>query len=87
MGIDRHVTPDDRAASPYLEVPFEVPPGAGSVDVRLRYDRAAGVVDLGCMGPAGFRGWSGGLASGSQSRRTTRRLATCPASSRMGSGR
>jgi hypothetical protein len=60
MGIERRVTPDDRAASPYLEVPFEVPPGVGSVEVHLRYDRAAGVVDLGCVGPAGFRGWSGG---------------------------
>ena len=58
--IERQVTLDDRAASPYLEVPFEVPRGVESVEVRLRYDRAAGVVDLGCAGPAGFRGWSGG---------------------------
>ena len=58
--IDRRITLDDRAASPYLEVPFEVAPGVGSVEVRLRYDRAAGVVDLGCLGSAGFRGWSGG---------------------------
>ena len=60
MGIERRVTPEDRAASPYLEVPFDVPSGASSVEVHLRYDRAAGVVDLGCVGPAGFRGWSGG---------------------------
>jgi PHP domain len=58
--IERRVTPEDRAASPYLEVPFEVPSGVGSVGVHLRYDRAAGVVDLGCVGSAGFRGWSGG---------------------------
>jgi hypothetical protein len=60
MRIQRRVTLDDRAASPYLEVPFEVAPGAGSVEARLGYNRAAGVVDLGCIGPAGFRGWSGG---------------------------
>lgn len=54
------LTPDDRAASPYLEVPFEVPSGAGSLEARLSYDRSAGVVDLGCLGPSGFRGWSGG---------------------------
>lgn len=60
MRVERRVTPGDRAASPYLEVPFDVPPGAGSVEVRLGYDRAAGVVDLGCAAPDGFRGWSGG---------------------------
>jgi hypothetical protein len=57
--IDRRVTPDDRAASAYLELPFEVPASAGSLEVRLSYDRRAAVVDLGCAGPAGFRGWSG----------------------------
>jgi hypothetical protein len=30
MRIERRVTPEDRATSPYLEVPFEVPPGVGS---------------------------------------------------------
>jgi hypothetical protein len=53
------VGPDDRAATPYLELPFDVPAGAGSLEVRLHYDRSAAVVDLGCTGPAGFRGWSG----------------------------
>jgi hypothetical protein len=57
--IDRRITPDDRAASAYLELPFDVPVGAGSLEVRLWYDRQAAVVDLGCAGPAGFRGWSG----------------------------
>src|SRR5438128_2155688 len=28
--------------------------------VELEYDRSAAVLDLGCTGPAGFRGWSGG---------------------------
>lgn len=61
MRVVRRLTPDDRAADPYLEIPFEVPAGAGSVEVRLAYDRSGpGVVDLGCAGAAGFRGWSGG---------------------------
>jgi PHP domain len=53
------VSPDDRAAAPYLELPFDVPAGAGSLEVRLHVDRSAAVVDLGCAGPAGYRGWSG----------------------------
>jgi len=31
-----------------------------SVEVTLDYDREHAVVDLGCSGPAGWRGWSGG---------------------------
>jgi hypothetical protein len=53
------LTPDDRAVAPYLEIPFEIAAGAGSLEVRLGYDRRAAVIDLGCAGPAGFRGWSG----------------------------
>jgi hypothetical protein len=60
MRLTRRLTPDDRAASPYFELPFEVPAGADSVEVRLSYDRFAGVIDLGCGSPAGWRGWSGG---------------------------
>ncbi len=60
MRIERRLTPDDRAASPYLELPFEVPADAASLEARLSYDRSDGVVDLGCVGPGGFRGWSGG---------------------------
>ncbi|WP_216853635.1 CehA/McbA family metallohydrolase [Phytoactinopolyspora halotolerans] len=63
MRVERKLTPYDRATSPYLEVPFEVRPGTPSVEVRLAYDRARGVVDLGCLGAAGFRGWSGGARS------------------------
>lgn len=58
--ITRLVTPADRAASPYLELPFEVPAGTDSLEVRLAYDRTAGVIDLGCAAPESFRGWSGG---------------------------
>jgi hypothetical protein len=58
--ITRLVTPADRAADPYLELPFDLPPGTDSLEVRLAYDRTAGVVDLGCNAPQSFRGWSGG---------------------------
>jgi hypothetical protein len=51
---------EDQVASPWHYVEVEVPPGARTLEVRLRYDRRAGVLDLGCLGPAGFRGWSGG---------------------------
>ncbi|WP_166355710.1 CehA/McbA family metallohydrolase [Phytoactinopolyspora limicola] len=63
MRITRTLTPEDRAASPYLELPFEVPPGTPSIEVRLSYNRDHGVVDLGCLDPHGFRGWSGGARS------------------------
>jgi hypothetical protein len=63
-------TPADRAGEIYRELPFELPAGAPGVTATLRYDRRAGVLDLGCFGPAwdgpvgagpaGFRGWSGG---------------------------
>lgn len=54
------LTPDLRAESPYLAVPFAVDGDAASVEVRLTFDRAAAVIDLGCEGAAGWRGWSGG---------------------------
>lgn len=54
------LSPEDRAASPYLEVAFDVPPASTSLEVVLDYDRSRGVVDLGCRAPGGFRGWSGG---------------------------
>jgi hypothetical protein len=57
-------TPDDRAENVYQGVPFEVPPGTARVEVSLSYDRTAGVLDLGCSGADGFRGWSGGARSG-----------------------
>lgn len=51
--------PDDRIASRYQYLPVEVPPGADALRVRLSYDRSQGTLDLGCLGPDGFRGWSG----------------------------
>ena len=54
-------TLEDRFASPWHYLPVEVPPGTGGLRVEFDYDRADGtVLDLGCLGPGGFRGWSGG---------------------------
>ena len=50
----------DRLEQNLRELPFEVPPGTAAISVELTYDRSAGVLDLGCLGAAGFRGWSGG---------------------------
>jgi hypothetical protein len=52
-------TPDDRFASPWHYLPAEVPPGSRGVSVELCYDRSEAALDLGCVGPDGFRGWSG----------------------------
>lgn len=55
-------SPADRAAATWQYLPFEVPAGAGSFSVSLTVsgDPASSVIDLGCQGPEGFRGWSGG---------------------------
>jgi PHP domain len=53
-------TLEDRFASAWHHLPFEVPRRAYAVRVELEYDRAGAVIDLGCLGSAGFRGWSGG---------------------------
>ena len=61
--ITRHSgrwTFEDRFASPWHYLPVEVPPGSREIRVELDYDRTAATLDLGCLGPAGFRGWSGG---------------------------
>jgi len=57
-------TPADQADACYRYLPFEVPPGAGAVAVRLAYDRTAAVLDLGVFDPERFRGWSGGARDG-----------------------
>jgi hypothetical protein len=52
---------DDRLVAPLHYLPVEVPAGTGALRVTLSYPRDSGaVLDLGCLGPAGFRGWSGG---------------------------
>ncbi|MCW3843124.1 CehA/McbA family metallohydrolase [Micromonospora yasonensis] len=50
----------DRAQNIMRHLPVTVAPGTAALTVRLAYSRDAGVLDLGCLGPAGFRGWSGG---------------------------
>ena len=52
--------PEDRCASAWHYLPVEVPPGTAGLRVTLDYDRSAATLDLGCLGPSGFRGWSGG---------------------------
>ncbi len=56
-------TQDDRCGSPWHYLPVEVPHGSAGLRVELDYDRSGAVLDLGCFGPAGFRGWSGGARS------------------------
>ena len=51
---------EDQLAAEYRSIPFEVPGGTPSLEVRLAYDRSAAVIDLGCEAPDGWRGWSGG---------------------------
>ncbi|NDU76464.1 PHP domain-containing protein [Actinomadura sp. DSM 109109] len=51
-------TLEDRLEQGLRELPFEVPRGTASVTVELSFE--GGVIDLGCHGPDGFRGWSGG---------------------------
>ena len=50
----------DRFASAWHYLPVEVPPGSHALRVELAYGAPGCVLDLGCLGPAGFRGWSGG---------------------------
>lgn len=52
-------TIEDRFVSAWHYLPVEVPPGTQGLRVELAYDRSAGVLDLGCLGAGGFRGWSG----------------------------
>ena len=53
-------TLEDRFASPWHYLPVEVPAGTAGLRVELDYERTDGtVLDLGCLGPHGFRGWSG----------------------------
>ncbi|HEY5985338.1 MAG TPA: CehA/McbA family metallohydrolase, partial [Streptosporangiaceae bacterium] len=40
-------------------LPVDVPPGSHALRAELAYDRSTAVLDLGCLGPDGFRGWSG----------------------------
>jgi hypothetical protein len=54
-------TLEDRFAAAWHYLPVEVGPGTAGLRVELDYERTGGaVLDLGCLGPNGFRGWSGG---------------------------
>src|SRR6202034_1815033 len=52
-------TLEDRFASPWQYLPVEVPDGAWGLQAELEYERSGAVLDLGCIGPGGVRGWSG----------------------------
>ncbi len=53
--------PEDRAESQLVPLSVAIPPGVQAFRVALEYDRTnAGVIDLGCDGPDGWVGWSGG---------------------------
>jgi PHP domain len=63
MLVTRHAgrwTLEDRFRTAWHYLPFEVPDGACGLRVELEYERSGAIIDLGCMGVAGFRGWSGG---------------------------
>ncbi|MCI1788154.1 MAG: CehA/McbA family metallohydrolase [Actinomyces sp.] len=62
----RHVTLTDQARERYPGLPFDVDGAVESVEVSLRVTTtgARAVVDLGCEGPHGLRGWSGGARTG-----------------------
>ncbi len=63
MGITRHDgrwTLEDRFAAVWHYLPVDVPPGSCALRAELEYDRSGAILDLGCIGPGGFRGWSGG---------------------------
>jgi PHP domain len=53
-------TLEDRFACTWWYLPVEVPDGACGLRAELEYERSGAVLDLGCIGSAGFRGWSGG---------------------------
>lgn len=55
-----HFSPAEREQNYYQYLPFTVGTGWPSVLVELAYDRSRAVIDIGLIGPEGFRGWSGG---------------------------
>jgi PHP domain len=63
MVVTRHAgrwTLEDRFQSPWQYLPVEVPAGTYGLRAELEYERSGAVLDLGCVGAGGFRGWSGG---------------------------
>ncbi len=64
MHLTHRFTLDDQAEDRYPRLCFEIPAEAGSLEVVVSVSDPDAVVDLGCEGPAGWRGWSGGARSG-----------------------
>jgi hypothetical protein len=61
--LTRHTgtwTIEDRCESTLHYLPLQVPAGSQTLRVLLDFDADGAVLDLGCFGPSGFRGWSGG---------------------------
>lgn len=67
--IVRHFTPADQVSGRYQYIPFDVPPGTGTLRIGYQYDRGNGdhVIDIGLfepgsldLGTTAFRGYSGG---------------------------
>ena len=48
-----HLTHEIQNADRYVRVPFDVPAGTDSLEVRISYDGEAAVIDLGCEGAQG----------------------------------
>jgi hypothetical protein len=54
------LTLEHRFESAWHYLPVEIGPGTAGLRVELEYEHGTGtVLDLGCLGPGGFRGWSG----------------------------
>ncbi|TWD81119.1 hypothetical protein FB561_2223 [Kribbella amoyensis] len=57
----RRWTLDDRAESVWHSLPVDIPPGCPGLSVTLTVPDVEGaVIDIGCEGASGWRGWSGG---------------------------
>lgn len=55
-----HLTHEIQNENRYVRVPFEIPRGTGSIEVRISYNHDMAVIDLGCEGASAWRGWTGG---------------------------
>ena len=60
MDFTVEATPQMQADDRYVYLPFQVALGTTSIGVEIDFDAPLGVIDLGCEGPSGWRGWSGG---------------------------
>ena len=64
ISLGRRFTPDDRAESTWHYLDFAVPAGCGGFTVTASGAGPDAVIDLGCIGPDGWRGWSGAARAG-----------------------